>query len=232
MAERKLSKLRCKDLVVKVDYESGMRFVNQTDVEKLLTNNGSDPLQGNKHSELPLGVLEQRVKKNKLVKNCQVFRDLDGNLVIEVEQEKPLARWVTSSRNGEWRKTDGFYINEEGSFLPLSDRFSARTLLVSGPFFQNLNDLNGKKGKSVLDLIRFVTTDAFWQAQVIQLIVDKEGEVELLTALGNQRVEFGLAENIEPKLTKLRIFYEEVMHTDWSRYSKISVKFRDQIVCE
>ena len=232
MAERKLGQQRCKNLVVKVDYESGMRFVNQTDVEKLLTENGNDPLQGSKHSALQLEVLEQRVKKNKLVKNCQVFRDLDGNLVVEVEQEKPLARWVTSSRNGEWRKPDGFYINEEGRFLPLSDRFSARTLLVSGPFFQNRNDLRTKQGKPVLDLIQFLNTDPFWKAQVTQLVVGNEGEIELLTALGNQRIEFGPAENIESKFIKLRIFYEKVMNTNWSRYSKISVKFQDQIVCE
>jgi cell division protein FtsQ len=33
-------------------------------------------------------------------------------------------------------------------------------------------------------------------------------------------------------LSKLRLFYDKVLSKDWSRYSRISVKFKDQIVCE
>ncbi|WP_247235821.1 cell division protein FtsQ/DivIB [Telluribacter sp. SYSU D00476] len=232
MAERKLSRQRCKNLIVKVDYESGMRFINPIDVETLLTNQGSDPLQGSRQGDLVLRKLENRVKRNKLVRNCQAYRDLEGNLVIEVEQEMPLARWIATSREGEWRKTAGFYINEEGNYLPLTDRYTARTLLVSGQFFQNYNHLHGKRGKPVLELIRYLNSDEFWKAQVTQMMVSSDGEITLLTALGDQRIELGPADNFKSKLDKLHIFYKEVMASDWGRYSRISIKFQDQIVCE
>ncbi|HEV7346713.1 hypothetical protein [Telluribacter sp.] len=232
MAESKLSRQRCKNLIVKVDYNSGMRFINQIDIQTLLTEHGSDPLQGSRQRDLDLRSLENRVKSNKLVKNCQAYRDLQGNLVVEVEQEKPLARWIASSRAGEWRKTAGFYINEEGDFLPLSERFTARTLLVSGAFFQERNHLRTRRGQSVLDLIRYLHTDEFWNAQITQMMVAADGEIHLLTALGDQRIELGPADNFRSKLDKLHIFYEKVLASDWSRYSRISVKFQDQIVCE
>jgi cell division protein FtsQ len=232
MAESKLNGQQCNNLLVKVDYDAGIRFIHPSDVEKLLTDNGTEPIHGNKQKNIPLSALEQRVRTNKLIRDCQVYHDLDGNLVVDIKQEIPLARWINTSRMGEWRRSDGFYINGEGEYIPLSDRFSARVLLVAGAFFQNRNNLKGKEGKAVLDMIKYMSEDPFWKVQVIQMNVSKDGSIDLYTALGDQRIEFGKAENIEPKLSKLRIFYDKVLATDWSRYSLISLKFHDQIVCE
>ncbi len=232
MAESKLNGQQCDDLVVKVDYDSGIRFIDPADVEKILTANGTDPVHGNRQQDLSLKTMEGRVRANKLIADCQVYHDLDGNLVVDIQQEKPLARWIGSSRQDEWRGADGFYINAKGNFIPLSDRFSARVLLVSGEFFKDKKDLQSMAGKQVVDMIRYLGEDEFWRAQVIQMNVSKAGDVELLTALGDQRIEFGKAENIAAKLLKLRIFYNKVMASDWSRYSRINLRFRDQVVCE
>jgi cell division protein FtsQ len=232
MAERKLGEDRCKNLVIRMQDESGMRFLEPTDVEALLTVRGTEPIQGSKLSEIDLKQLESRARQNRLVRNCEVYRDLQGNIVAEVEQQKPVGRWINASTNGEWRKSGGFYINEEGDYLPLSDRYTARTLLISGDYFKNKPNLKSKQGKQVLDLIRYLNENELWKAQVTQLIIDKDGEVDLFTTIGDQRIEFGSAENIESKFKKLRIFYEKVLASDWSRYSKISIKFQDQIVCE
>jgi len=232
MAESRLGNQRCNNIIISIDGDSGMHFLNKMDIQMLLTENGGDPLLGSRLRDVHLSDLENRVRKNRLVKKCQVFRDLKGNVVVEVEQEKPLARWINTSNSGEWRNTSGYYINDEGNFFPLSDSFSARTLLVSGPFFSNSKELKTKKGMMLMDLIRYLDTNEFWKAQVAGMYVDKDGEIQLTTVLGDQRIELGMAENFEAKFNKLRIFYEEELSKDWSRYSKISVKFQDQIVCE
>jgi cell division protein FtsQ len=232
MAESRLGNQRCNNIIITVDGDSGMHFLDKTDIQMLLTENGGDPLLGSRLRDVHLSDLESRVRKNKLVKKCQVFRDLKGNVVVEVEQEKPLARWINTSANGEWRNTTGYYINEEGVFFPLSESYSARALLVSGPFFTNSRQLQSKKGEPLMELIRFLNTDKFWKAQIAEMYVDKDGEILLTTVLGDQRIELGMAEDFESKFSKLRIFYDKVLSKDWSRYSKISVKFQDQIVCE
>jgi cell division protein FtsQ len=232
MAESRLGNQRCNNIVISIDGDSGMHFLDKTDIQMLLTENGGDPLLGNKLRDVHLSDLENRVRKNKLIKKCQVFRDLKGNVVVEVEQEKPLARWINTSANGEWRNTSGYYINEDGVFFPLSESYSARALLVSGPYFINSKQLQSKKGAPLMNLMRFLNTNEFWKAQIAEMYVDKDGEVQLTTVLGNQRIELGMAEDFESKFSKLRIFYDEVLSKDWSRYSKISVKFQDQIVCE
>ncbi|TDB63685.1 cell division protein FtsQ/DivIB [Arundinibacter roseus] len=232
MAENKLRHQQINDVIVKVDYESGIRFVTKSDVEKLITNNGNDPIHGNRQKNIPLSALENRIKLNKHIKSGQIFHDLEGNLVVQVEQEKPVARWINNSRNGEWRKSEGFYINELGKYFPLSERYSAHVLLVSGTFFSEKKNLTTKYEKDVLELIKALNQDPLWNVQITQMDVSKDGEIDLFTTIGNQRIEFGKAENIDSKLGKLRTFYEKVMASDWSRYSKISLKFSNQIVCE
>lgn len=232
MAESRLGNQRCNNLIISIEGDSGAYFLNQTDVRMLLTENGADPLMGNKLDEINLGELENRVSRNKLIKKTQVSRDLRGNIVVNVEQERPLARWINTSASGEWRNTDGYYINNEGDFFPLSDSFSARALIVSGAFFKEAKRLKSEKGEKLMDLIRFLNSDPFWKAQVAQLDADKNGEVNLITVFGDQRIEFGTAEGFESKFNKLNLFYEKVLSKDWSRYSRISIKFQDQIVCE
>ncbi len=232
MAESKLGQQRCTNLVISIQGDSGTRFLNQMDVRMLLTENGGDPLIGSRLKDVALNDLENRVRRNKLIKKCQGFRDLRGNIVVEVEQEKPLARWINTSDNGEMRNTSGYYINHEGVFFPLSESYSARTLLVSGPYFNEPKKLRSEKGAQVLELLRFLNTDPFWKAQVTLLNADKDGEIYLMTLLGDQRIELGRAEDFQAKFKKLHTFYNKVLSNDWGRYKRISVKFQDQIVCE
>ncbi|MCE6988795.1 cell division protein FtsQ/DivIB [Dyadobacter sp. CY323] len=232
MAESRLNLQRCNNLVIEIKNDSGARFLNQMDVRMLLTENGSDPLLGSKLSDVALHDLEKRVTRNRLIRKCQVFRDLRGNIVVEVEQEKPLARWINASENGELRNTSGYYINYEGNIFPLSESYSARALLVSGSFFNDSKKMQTATGSSVMELLRFLNTDPFWKAQVAQLNADKDGEISLMTVLGDQKIEFGMADDYQAKFEKLRLFYDKVLSRDWSRYKRISVKFQDQIVCE
>ncbi|QRR03127.1 cell division protein FtsQ/DivIB [Dyadobacter sandarakinus] len=232
MAENKLGSQRCNNLVISIQGDSGTRFLNQMDVRMLVTENGGDPLMGSRLNDVELHELERRVRRSKLIKKCQIFRDLRGDVVIEVEQEKPLARWINSSVNGEVRNTSGYYISDEGVFFPLSDSYSARTLLVSGPYFNNPENLKSGEGASLMELLKYLNEDPFWRAQVSELIVDRDGEISLMTVLGDQVIEFGKADAYQAKFWKLRTFYNKVLSRDWGRYKRINVKFQDQIVCE
>lgn len=230
MAEHHLDIQRCDNLVINIEGDSGTHFLDQNDILKLVTQNGSDPITGSRLKEIDLADVEKRIVKNKLIKKCQVFRDLKGNLVVNVEQEKPLARWIDTSSSGEWKNASGQYLNENGQFFPLSDSYTARTLLVTGSYFADKKQLN--ESGDFMKLIKFLDEDKFWNAQISQLDIKSDGEINMLTLLGDQVIEFGTSEDFNNKLRKLRLYYTKVLSRDWGRYSKISVKYQDQIVCE
>ncbi len=230
MAEHRLDRQRCNNLVINIEGDSKTHFLNQNDILKLATQNGEDPLTGGRLTEIRLAEIEKRVVKNRLIKKCQVFRDLKGNIIVNIEQERPVARIIHLSSNGEWRSASGLYLNQNGQFFPLSDSYTARTLLVTGSHLMDHKLLN--ESSDLLKLINFLDADPFWNAQVSQLNVGSDGEISMLTLLGDQVIEFGSAENFNNKLRKLRLFYTKVLSQDWGRYSKIIVKYQDQIVCE
>ncbi|WP_025762877.1 cell division protein FtsQ/DivIB [Dyadobacter tibetensis] len=230
MAEHRIDHQRCANLVINIAGDPGTNFLDQRAILLLATENGGAPLTGARLKEINLADVEQRISRNKLIKKCQVFRDLKGNIVVNVDQERPLARWINSAPVGEWHSAEGHYLNEEGQVFPLSDSYSARTLLLSGSYLSKIERLDPES--PLMEMIRFLDQDPFWKAQVTEMNIDGQGEISLLTLLGDQRVVFGSAEDYRKKLEKVRLFYEHVLSQDWGRYSKIVVKFQDQIVCE
>jgi len=87
--------------------------------------------------------------------------------------------------------------------------------------------------RAVLDLLKFIQEDKFWKAQITHMHIAKDMQVSLFTQVGGQEIEFGPATDPELKFEKLMAFYEKVVPArGWNAYRKVSVKFRNQIVCQ
>ena len=70
-------------------------------------------------------------------------------------------------------------------------------------------------------------------AQIEQLYVNKEFEIELIPRVGNHRIVVGDATDIKTKLDKLKVFYDKGLNkTGWNEYSVINLKFANQVVCK
>lgn len=227
---------RCKSVIVKLDNNAAYPFFSEQDIKDLLTLKGVDVIEGMSFSEINLKGLEKRVLKNRLINKCEVFRDLSGNLVVSIEQQRPIGRLIaTASADGLplSASTKGGYLTELGDIVPLSSRFAARTVLISGDFFsktQNLKTLNGIK---LIAFLKELQNNPFWKAQVAEVVVAKDGELTLIPQVGQHRIDFGLAEDTEVKFEKLKIFYKTILPLKgWDKYSLVSVKFKNQIVCQ
>lgn len=222
---------RCKNLRIEIDKGQSDNFlITSTDVEKLVTDNGNAPVIDKYFDDIDFQTLEKRVKSNKVVDNCQIFRDLRGDLVIEITQHRPIAR-VTFA-NGVAGVND-MYVNEKGEFFPMSDQYTARVLMLSGAYFERIIGLTRSKDAQLVTLLNLIDQDPFWKAQIAQLTVGKDGEIEMIPQVGEHVVDFGDASEPEVKFNKLKIFYTNVIPAKgWSRYRSVSVKFHNQIVCE
>jgi cell division protein FtsQ len=150
-------------------------------------------------------------------------------LIINIDQSRPVARMVG-------KKLHDRYISAYGDVLPVSKNFTARVMLVSGPWTDNPDLLNlgtTPSGRSMLELIGFIIDDPFWKSQIAEIYVDKKDEITFYTQVSKQCIEFGKPENIELKFKKLRIFYKEILPAKgWNTYERVSLKYTNQIVCE
>lgn len=203
-------------------------FVTADDVRGLLADGGS-PV-GKRLNRLNLKALEARVRSNGLVRECQAAIDLGGTLNVRVWQHRPIARLI--ERSGGSADADG-YLNADGDLLPLSEHYTARVLLVAGPYFERLPNLKAKRHEGLRTLLQFIAADRFWNAQIAQVMVERDGDVTLLPEVGSHEIAFGAPTEPEAKFKKLAVFYKQILPAKgWDAYRRVSVHYKNQVVCE
>lgn len=220
---------RVQSVVIRLDQVDGHQFLTRRDVTGYLTNDGADPVIGKGYNEVDFGRLEARLRQHGLVKTCQVSRDLTGNLLVHIEQPKPVARLVVNTEG----RVKGQYVSEEGRLFPVSLNYTARVPILTGAYFDQNRSLASERNKPMLELLLRIQDDALWQAQITEVSVDAAGDVTVWPQMGNHRIEFGPPTDLDAKFKKLKLIYTDVLPAKgWDRYSRISVQYRNQIVCE
>lgn len=230
-AESQQQRKRCKSIVVEIDKgQSEHFFITKSDVERLLNDSGQDPVMGKHFGQLDFRILEQRVLSNQLVKTCQVFRDVEGNLQVSLEQHRPVAR---ISFAGSLNSLRDLYVGEDGSLFPMSEHYTARVMVLSGEYFEKRISLRKIQDQQLMEFVQFVDQNPLWKAQVTQADVDEHREIALIPQVGNQVIEFGTATDIEKKFDKIKVFYTTIQPAQGDKdYRRVNVKYRNQIVCE
>src|SRR5436190_4645818 len=86
------------NIIVEIDDEKQFNyFIDREEVISLMTFNNTDPVIRKKYKDTDLKTLESRIKSHKFVENAQVYKDLKGNLMVEVQQSRPLGRIVQTN---------------------------------------------------------------------------------------------------------------------------------------
>lgn len=227
-SERKQGGAVCKDIVVELDNLSENHFLDEADVLHLVEGSG-EPVKGIGINRIKLKEIEKKLKYDKHILDAELFGDLKGNLVVNVELRRPIARIVQND-------APDAYIAEDGVIMPVSEKYTARVVLISGAVKQLLEseDLNlTEEGKQLMAMIESINADLFWKAQVAQLDIQKNGKVVIYPQVTGQLVEFGKPENLEVKFKKLKVFYKEILPTrGWTRYERVNLEYEGQVVAE
>ena len=231
-AENIYQNQRCKRVDIQLEKDLEGHFINEKVVERLLVDNGDNPILGTKFNLLNLRKLEKKVLKNKLIKSCQISRSLGGSLVVRIVKENPIARIISLS--GSDSKFEGLYFDSDGKLFPLSREFTKRVMLVSGSYFVGKKSLKSDKDINLIAFITKVNEDPFWKANVTHLIIDSDQNIVFLPLIGDFSVEYGMPkeEELETKLNKIKIFYQRIAPYNMNKYKSISVKYQNQIVCQ
>jgi cell division protein FtsQ len=226
----------CNKINVVIKDSTDAWFLSGKDIVRLLDKRGVKYL-GVPLSKINLVQVENIVTGNQIVKYCRAYTGENGSLNIEIVQRDPLVR-IFDGRGF------GYYIDREGDIETLSTRFSPRVLVVNGniqtPFTigkaVNVRDLGSsteeQKLKDIFVLAGYITGNKLWNSQIVQVYVNRENEFELVPRVGSQIILLGELDDYIEKFEKLEIFYKEGLNNvGWNQYSKINLKYKDQIVC-
>lgn len=218
------------DINIEIENAYENFFVNEDDVMHLIFAGTEENILEPLGNSVRLKDIEQQIEAHSFVAKAEVFRDLKGHLVVRARQNKPVARLI--GPGGE-----NAYIDAEGKILPVSSKYTARVPVVTGDYVTKIAQMENieedQRAIALFQLIDYIAAHDFWSMQIATIDMDQEGFMNLYSQVGDQRLEFGQAIDMEKKFKKLEIFFKQIMPTKgWTAYSRVNVAYKDQIICE
>ncbi|MBS4071774.1 cell division protein FtsQ/DivIB [Algoriphagus aquatilis] len=214
-------------LEIDLEAVSGVYFVEEKEIEGIVSSAFPELKAGLPLSEVPLSAMEERLLGHPFIKSVEASVGQKGIVKVSITQHEPIARIARPDA------ADG-YITKEGLIIPTSPTYTSRVLILEGAYAEELmNQGSVEAMPELMPLIQFITMDEFWNAQVTELEINKKNDIRIHQQVGKQVIEFGDALDFESKFKRIEVLYKEILpRKGWNAYERISVKFKNQIVCE
>lgn len=157
--------------------------------------------------------IENVLTQHPFIKSAVVYSDMNANVFISVTQRNPIVRIQEDKK--------GYYLDEDGLEIPLSNVYTSRMLLVTG-------EVNSVNNKDLFNLTNFIYNNDFWKKQIVQINIENS-KLLMLTKLGEQ-LEFGEIKNVKEKFENLMLYYEKGNSQNID-YKTLNLEYNNQIVC-
>lgn len=219
------SQKKCSGVQIElVGDNTAILFMDEMEIKALLAEQGVQ--QGVPIIGLNLVKIEQLLSNIKWIKNAEIFIDNKQEVQVRIEQRIPVARIFTASGGS-------FFIDSTAKQLPLKQLTVMRLPVITGfPSDQEqLSKPDSALLSHVLKLAMLIRKDSFFSAQVAQINITSNGDLEIIPSLGDHLVLLGSIENIEDKLNRLYTFYKKVwIQSGINAYQVLDCRFDHQIV--
>lgn len=223
----------CGGVSISIADSSDYHFVSKREIAGLVSQNNTRII-GRPIKQIPLSEIERRILQLREIKDAEVYTTIDGILHVSVDQRNPIMRVNTGGAD--------YFVDEEGVVMRRKGLYTPRLHIVGGniritdPMLNGVSILDTSIKHSILKeiypLVEYINNDNFWSAEIDQIYVDNDNELDLIPRLGNHVIHLGTTDNFEGKLRNLEAFYKKVLpEVGWNKYSSINLEFRDQIVC-
>ena len=227
-SSKKQAERKCEKISISIDKKFQKYFIDEEDVQSIITEGNKKIIKGLNKEAINIKHLESLIKENKFVKDAKVSINHKGDVEVSVVQNMPIARIFNSKRS--------FYVDEQGFELPLSNKYSARVPLIISRYKEldkKNNFFASKEAKSYIFLLNYIRNDEFWSKQISEIEIDVDGNIYFLMQVGKQYIEFGYPEQVENKFFRLNVFVKKILPSvGWNAYEHVSLKYKDQIVCD
>ena len=226
-------KILLSDVEINFISDNQHKFITKSEINDMLSSLGV--VKGVAFREsFDIKFLEKKIFDHPAVKKVDVFFVNNGKLVINVKKRTPIGRVISTAAE------KNFYIDKEGFLMPLCSTYVAKVPLFSGniklPETINIFSLTALNKlliiQKVYKMSQLINNDSFLKSQIVQIHINNNGYFELIPRIGNQRILFGMPENMEKKFKKLKCFYTNgPAAKELNLYDTLNVMYNDQIIC-
>ncbi|MFD1003948.1 cell division protein FtsQ/DivIB [Winogradskyella aquimaris] len=190
-------------------------FITESTVSKLLIQN-QGTVAGQPKEIIDLNELETALNSNPMIKKAEVFMSVNGKLSAEIEQKRPIARVQTNA---------SYYIDDQGSYMPLSSNYAARVPLVTGSVKKN-------NLKTVFQFAKAVDQDEFLKKHVIEIRQNDDETIDFKIRRSDFLVHLGTLNQLQKKINNFKAFYQKALKDKiLDNYKLVNLKFDKQVIC-
>ncbi|MDB2321312.1 hypothetical protein N9V34_00110 [Flavobacteriaceae bacterium] len=167
-------------------------------------------------SSVHLKALEFELNKIELVRKSDVFIDVNGTMVVNIQQRIPIARFLDNKS----------YLDEDGLVMPKSKFYSARVPVIKG--YANT--------QVQLDLIyklsNYIKDDKFLSQSATEILIDSNSNFSIKLRDYRFKILIGQLNNLDLKIKNFKAFYINASANQiLNKYSVINLQFDNQVVC-
>ncbi len=206
----------CKDIVVNIIDSIDAPYLKKYEVERSLVRESKQILD-KPFGEINTLNVERIISQNPIVRKVSCYKTPSGSVRIDIYQRNPIARVMG---------VDGdFFVDDDGAIMPVTNNYTAYVPIVSGYVTKETAT------KDILGLVKFINADEFWRAQITQIHVLSNKEIELIPRVGKHTILLGEIDEYDKKLNKLLLFYEKgLSKKGWNTYKAINLKYDNQVI--
>jgi cell division protein FtsQ len=167
-------------------------------------------------SSVHLKALEFELNKIELVRKSDVFIDVNGTMVVNIQQRMPIARFLDNKS----------YLDEDGLVMPKSKYYSPIVPVIKG--YANTQDQ--------LDLIyklsNYIKDDKFLSQSTTEILIDSSSNFSIKLRDYRFKILIGQLNNLDLKIKNFKAFYINASANKiLNKYSVINLQFDNQVVC-
>lgn len=227
------NKFNINGIEIKIDYNKRDTLVTANNIENKI------------RSQIPninlitIGNIdEQKIKEivnsDPYITNTNVSVSIRGTVQIHTEQRVPIIRIIQDTKQ--------FYIDNNGYYMPTSNLGSQNVIIASGKIKGKINNTisldNDTADMTHNDIYKIYKLTQYLQANedlthlFDQIYISQTGDIELVPKIGNHIVVLGDLDNLDEKFENLLTIYKEgFANNGWDKYTKVNLKYKNQVVC-
>jgi cell division protein FtsQ len=217
----------CKSININILDQDQFQFVREPTILRIVNKDRENDLIGRKVAQIDLHDIETRLMKNSFIKDAQVYFDMEGNMVVDIHQRRPIIRAIDPLNQA-------YYLDDDGKRMPLNDQYTTYVPIAT----PGNVDIRGFKDSLLRNydsclfiLAKELQNDSFMRALTGQVVVSQNNEISIIPRLGNFEINLGDVSGLQDKFLRLRSFYQvSLPAAGWNTYKKISVKYKNQII--
>ena len=234
-SESKKNAKLCAEIDVEVDWESGNQFITKKMIKTLINRIGYFEGESSMES-INTKQIEGKIQDLSSVEEVSVFKNLNGQLKVKVKQRKPILRIFNQDGSS-------LYVDDKGKAMPLSQNFTARVVVVNGKVNEKgtlsvdeikANDSIAKRHQldNLYDFVMLYKKDEFFEAQIEQIYIERNGYYIIIPKVGDQKINFGEPIEMERKLKNYKTWMLHGINPEnLNLYKEVNLKYNGQIVC-